>query len=167
MKNNNFNIGDVVRIKRGIYEGQLALVIDKLNDEVFYKVKIILNGMESVYKNTTMIFCYNNDDKSIKVWEHIIEYNQQKLIKCYNDIKYIRDNFDIDIFIANDIVINTIFKYARIKRYDIFEWFYDNKIVLSVIFHYNEAKFVLEYCRLIDKTISEEEILRLHKAAWS
>lgn len=121
-----------------------------------------------VYRDSTLLFCYNNDKESIKFWEDIIKHNQEEMIKNYSNIKYIKYNFDKDIFICNNITINTIVKAANINiSYDAFDWFYDNKTALSIIFYYDRASFVLEYCRLIDKTISEEEILRLHKAAWS
>lgn len=168
MKNNNFNIGDVVRIKKGIYKGQLGLITEHIGQFLSHKVKVIANGVEMVYKDNTLLFCYKNDKESIKFWEDIIKHNQEEMIKNYSNIKYIKYNFDEDIFICNNVVINTIVKAANINiNYDAFKWFYDNKTALSVIFYYDRPSFVLEYCRLIDKTISKEEILRLHKAAWS
>lgn len=168
MKNNNFNINDIVRITRGIYKGKLALVIDKLDNIASCRVTVIVNGQNLVYRNNTLVFCYDNTDESVEEWKWLIKHNVEELIKKYNNIKHIKDNFDIDILIGNQIVIGTIFKYGNIKTNDnIFDWYFDNKRALSVIFHYRDTKFVLEYCRLINKTISEEEILRLHKAAWS
>ena len=166
--NNKLKVNDVVRITKGIFRNQLAIIIDDLSNILSYRVKIILNGVEVVYRTNTLLFCYNNDEESIKLWHNIIKYNQDKMVKCYSDIKYIKDNFDKDIFIANNITFDTILNIIKNNEViDMFDWFYDNKTALSIIFYYDRPSFVLEYCRLIDKTISKEEILRLHKAAWS
>ncbi len=140
--NNKLKVNDVVRITKGIFRNQLAIIIDDLSNILSYRVKIILNGVEVVYRTNTLLFCYNNDEESIKLWHNI--------------------------FIANNITFDTILNIIKNNEViDMFDWFYDNKTALSIIFYYDKPSFVLEYCRLIDKTISEEEILRLHKAAWS
>ncbi len=169
MNDNRIIVNDVIRITKGIYKGQLGLVVNYDKDNKFYEVKVIINGMKMLYKYNTLILCYRNSPKAAELWENLIDYNQRELIRCYNDIKYIRENFEIDYFICNDLVVNTIRRIiglVQLSPNNGFNWFYANKEALSIIFYYKDTKFVIEYCRLISKTINEEAIIRLHKAAW-
>lgn len=40
MKNKDFNIGDVVRIKKGIYKGHLGLITEHIGKFLSHRVKL-------------------------------------------------------------------------------------------------------------------------------
>lgn len=148
---------DIVLLRKGYWKNKLAIITATKPETKHIHLRVIENGMDMSFSLKDVIFVNHNTKAAAKAYFDLCEKLRQQFINKYSDINYIKENFDTDLLICNDIVAATICKGAGIyisnnqDRYSMLavNWLSDNKELISAIIRLQD-KFV------VDKLHSED-----------
>lgn len=169
---NTIHVYDVVRIKRGYFDGKLAIITYVNFENGKLNLTIIDYGIDMVLSKTSVEYCYHNTKAAAKQWFETIERNVAKQRDNWSNIKYIKDHWFTDLFSHNDVTINTIANiidyYIKDENHAI-EWLEYWTDALNIIFYYPDVEFCIRYINKVidDKHYSDDNIRRIHNACWS
>lgn len=167
---NTVHVYDVVRIKRGYFDGKLAVITYVNFDNGKLNLTIIDYGLEIVLSKTSIEYCYHNTKAAAKQWFDTIKRNLEKQRVNWSNIKYIKDNWN-DLFARNSITAKTI---ADIIGYYIsnedegVNWIEYWADALNIIFAYPDADFCVDYINkyITDKHYSDDNVRKIHSNVW-
>lgn len=139
---------DIIKPRTGFWKDKLAIITDVKNDNIY--CRIIENGMDMVYKIKNIVFVNHNTKTAAKSYFALCEKMKDDFIAKYSNIEYIKENFDTDPLIINDIVASTICKGADIyissnpDRYNALaiNWLCNNKELISAIIRLGDVNVV-------------------------
>lgn len=97
---------DIVQPRVGYWKDVLG-IITSIKDKHIH-VRIIKNGMDVLYKVKDVSFINHNTKTAAKSYFELCETMRNKFIAKYSNIDYIKEHFDDDEIIVNDIVAKTI-----------------------------------------------------------
>lgn len=140
---------DIVQPRVGYWKNKLAIVTSA-KDTRHIHCRIIENGMDMCYKLKDVIFINHNTKTAAKSYFELCEKMRTKFVAKYSDINYIKEHFDDDPLICNDIVARTICEGANIyisnnpDQYNTLaiNWLCDNKELISAIIRLNDDTLV-------------------------
>lgn len=140
---------DIVQPRIGYWKNKLSIVT-AIKDTRNIHIRIIENGMDMCFKLKDLAFVNHNTRTAAKSYFTLCETMREKFIAKYSDINYIKENFDEDPLICNDIVAGFICKNANIfisnntDRYSVLaiNWLCDNKELISAIIRLNDENLV-------------------------
>lgn len=139
---------DIVQPRVGHWKNKLA-IITAIKDKLIH-ARIIENGMDMCFKVKDVTFVNHNTKTAAKSYFDLCEKMRTKFIARYSNMDYIKEHFDDDHLICNDIVAGTICKGAGIyisnnpDQYNTLaiNWLADNKELISAIIRLNNADVV-------------------------
>ena len=142
---------DIIQPRIGYWKNKLS-IITSIKDTKHIHCRIIENGMDMCFKVKDVNFVNHNTKTVDKSYFELCEKMRKRFIAKYSDIDYIKEHFDEDPLICNDIVAGTICKSAGIyisnnpDQYNTLaiNWLCNNKELISAII------------RLGDKTLIEK-----------
>lgn len=154
---NVIKLYDIIQLRVGYWKNKLSIVTSVKDDSHVY-CRIIENGMDMCFKIKDIIFVNHNTKTAAKSYFELCEKMRDKFIAKYKNIDYIKENFDTDPLICNDIVARTICEGAGIyisnnpDRYNALaiNWLCDNKELISAIIRLGDVP------PLMEKTHKEE-----------
>lgn len=138
---NKVKLYDIVQPRTGYWKNKLAIVTHINTETKLVNIRIIENGMDLVFRVKFLSFVNHNTKTAAKSYFELCEKMKIKFVAKYSDINYIKEHFDDDIMICNDIVASTICKGAGIyisNNPDIYNtkavnWLADNMTLISAI----------------------------------
>lgn len=144
---------DIVVINTGHWANELGIVmyIDEAAKRI--KVRVIKCGMDLLLSPKNVIFVNHNNKTAAKSYIDLCDKLSYKFKLKYTDIYYIRDNWDKDVFMLNDITAVTIVEGADIyvghrdsATYAIkcMLWMTNHEKLIGMIIHYSNIEFVIE-----------------------
>lgn len=141
---------DIVQPRTGYWKYKLAIITDIVDN--FIHCRIIENGMDMVYHIKNINFVNHNTKTAAKSYFKLCEKMKDSFIAKYSDIDYIRENFDTDKMIVNDIVAKTICESANIyisnnpDRYSALavNWLAKHKELISAIIRLGDVPPLME-----------------------
>lgn len=141
---------DIVQPRHGFWKDKIAIVTD-VKDEYVY-CRVIENGMDLHFKVKDITFVNHNTKGAAKAYFDLCEKMKEKFIARYSNIDYIKEHFDTDPLIVNDIVAKTICEGAGIyisnnpDRYNVLaiNWICDNKELISAIIRIGDIPSLIE-----------------------
>lgn len=147
---------DIVQPRVGYWKNKLAIITSIKEQRIH--VRIIENGMDMCFKIKDVIFVNHNNRTAAKSYFDLCEKMREKFIAQYRDIDYIKEHFDDDPLICNDIVARTICEGAGIyisnnpDRYNVLaiNWICNHKELISAIIRIGDIP------PLMEKTHKEE-----------
>lgn len=98
---------DIVQPCVGFWKNELG-IITAIKDSRHLHVRIIKNGMDMIFKLKDIMFINHNTKTAAKSYFELCERMRNKFIAKYSNIDYIKEHFDDDAMIVNDIVAKTI-----------------------------------------------------------
>ena len=98
---------DIVQPRVGYWKNELG-IITAVKDSRHVHVRIIKNGMDMIFKLKDIMFINHNTKTAAKSYFELCERIRNKFIAKYSNIDYIKEHFDDDDMIVNDIVAKTI-----------------------------------------------------------
>lgn len=130
---------DIVQPRIGFWKNKLAIITAIKNKYIY--CRIIENGMDMQFKVKDVVFCNHNTKTAAKSYFELSERMRNKFIAKYSNIDYIKEHFDTDELIVNDITATTICKGAGIfisnnpDQYNTLavNWLASNKELISAI----------------------------------
>lgn len=139
---------DIVQPRKGFWKDKLAIITDVKNDMIY--CRIIENGMDMIYRIKDITFVNHNNKTAAKSYFELCEKMKAAFIAKYSDIDYIKENFDTDKMIVNDITARTICQAADIyissnpDRYSALavNWLAKNKELISAIIRLGDRDIV-------------------------
>lgn len=142
---------DIVQPRVGYWKNELA-IITAIKDKYIH-CRIIKNGMDMQFKAKDIIFVNHNTKTAAKSYFELCERMRVQFIAKYSDINYIKEHFDDDPLICNDIVAKTICEGAGIyisnnpNQYSTLaiNWLANNKELISAIIRIGDTD-LLEKC---------------------
>ena len=131
---------DIVQPRVGYWKNKLCIVT-AIKDTRHIHCRIIENGMDMCFKIKDVNFVNHNTKTAAKSYFELCEKMRTKFVAKYSDINYIKEHFDDDPLICNDIVAKTICEGANIyisnnpDQYSTLaiNWLADNKELISAI----------------------------------
>lgn len=131
---------DIVQPRVGYWKSKLCIVTS-VKDTKHIHCRIIENGMDMCFKVKDVSFVNHNNRTAAKSYFELCEKMRTKFIAKYSNIDYIKEHFDDDPLICNDIVARTICEGAGIyisnnpDQYNTLavNWLADNKELISAI----------------------------------
>lgn len=140
---------DIVQPRVGFWKNKLA-IITAVKDIRNIHIRIIENGMDMCFKLNDLNFVNHNSRTAAKSYFALCEKLRAEFIAKYRNIDYIKEHFDDDPLMCNDIVAGFICKNAGIyisknpDRYDTLalNWLADNKELISAIIRLNDETLV-------------------------
>lgn len=132
---------DIVQPRVGYWKGKLSIVTHVDKDKKLIRCRIIENGMDMIYKVKDIVFINHNNRTAAKSYFELCERMRSKFIAKYSDINYIKEHFDDDDLMINDITAATICNGSGIyitnneTSYSAkaLNWLANNKILISAI----------------------------------
>lgn len=157
---------DIVIINTGYWINELGIVMYIDEDAKRIKVRVIKCGMDLLLSPKNVSFVNHNSKTAAKSYIDLCDKLSHKFKLKYTDIVYIRDNWDKDKFMLNDITAATIVEGANIyvghresANYatKCLIWLSNHKNLISMIIHYGNVEFVIKNLKCSQK-ISDYEI---------
>ena len=147
---------DIVQLRKSFWKDKLAIITDVKNDMIY--CRIIENGMDMIYRIKDVSFVNHNTKTAAKAYFELCEKMKEQFIARYSSVDYIKEHFDDDSLICNDIVAKTICEGAGIyissnpDRYSALaiNWICDHKELISAIIRIGDIP------PLMEKTYKEE-----------
>ena len=147
---------DIIQLRKGYWKDKLSIITDIKDDHVY--CRIIENGMDMCFKIKDVTFVNHNTKTAAKAYFDLCEKMKEKFVARYSNIDYIKEHFDDDPLICNDIVAKTICEGAGIyisnnpDRYNMLaiNWLADHKELISAIIRIGDIP------PLMEKTHKEE-----------
>lgn len=141
---------DIIQLRKGYWKDKLSIITD-IKDEHVY-CRIIENGMDMCFKIKDVAFVNHNTKTAAKAYFELCEKMREKFVAKYSDIDYIKEHFDDDNLIVNDIVARTICEGADIyisnnpDRYNMLaiNWLADHKELISAIIRIGDIPQLME-----------------------
>lgn len=141
---------DIIQPRKGYWKDKLSIITD-IKDEHIY-CRIIENGMDMCFKIKDVTFVNHNTKSAAKAYFELCEKMREKFVAKYSDIDYIKEHFDDDNLIVNDIVARTICEGAGIyisnnpDRYNTLaiNWLADHKELISAIIRIGDIPQLME-----------------------
>lgn len=155
---------DIVLPRTGYWKDKLS-IITAVKDTKHVHCRIIENGMDMCFKLKDISFVNHNTKTAAKSYFELCEKMRTKFVAKYSNIDYIKEHFDDDPLICNDIVASTICKGAGIYisnnpfQYNTLaiNWLADNKELISAIIRLGDDTLVeklhqsdIAHCGLIN-----------------
>ena len=142
---------DIVQPRKGFWKDKLAIITDVKNDMIY--CRIIENGMDMIYRIKDIAFVNHNNKTAAKSYFELCEKMHNQFISKYSDINYIKEHFDDDPLICNDIVARTICEGAGIyisnnpDKYNVLaiNWLAHNKELISAIIRFGDSDIVEKF----------------------
>ena len=142
---------DIVQPRVGYWKNKIA-IITSVKDQHIH-CRIIENGMDMCYKVKDLIFINHNNRTAAKSYFDLCEKMRAQFVSKYSDINYIKEHFDDDPLICNDIVAKTICESAGIyissnpDRYNALaiNWLAHNKELISAIIRFGDSDIVEKF----------------------
>ena len=139
---------DIVQPRKSFWKDKLAIITDIKNDMIY--CRIIENGMDMIYSIKDITFVNHNNKTAAKSYFELCEKMKAVFIAKYSDIDYIKENFDTDKMIVNDITARTICQAADIyissnpDRYSALavNWLAKNEELISAIIRLGDRDIV-------------------------
>lgn len=146
---NVIKLYDIVQPRHGFWKDKLA-IITAVKDTRRIHCRIIENGMDMCFAVKDILFVNHNTKTAAKAYFDLCEKMKEKFIAKYSDIEYIKENFDTDTMIVNDITARTICEAADIyissnpDRYSALavNWLAKNKELISAIIRLGDSNVV-------------------------
>lgn len=140
---------DIVQPRVGYWKNKLA-IITAIKDTKHIHCRIIENGMDMCFKIKDISFVNHNTKTAAKSYFDLCEKMRTKFIAKYSNMDYIKEHFDDDPLMCNDIVASTICKGAGIyisnnlDQYNTLavNWLANNKELISAIIRLNNTDIV-------------------------
>lgn len=104
---------DIIQPRVGYWKNKLC-IITSIKDDKHIHCRIIENGMDMCYKIKDVVFVNHNTKTAAKSYFELCEKMRIKFVAKYSNIDYIKEHFDDDSLICNDIVAKTICEGAGI-----------------------------------------------------
>lgn len=155
---------DIIQPRHGFWKDKLA-IITAVKDTRHIYCRIIENGMDMHFAIKDVTFVNHNTKTAAKAYFDLCEKMREKFIAKYSDIDYIKEHFDDDPLICNDIVARTICEGAKIyisnnpDRYSSLavNWLAKNKELISAIIRLGDTNVVqqLHQNEIVDCSIAE------------
>lgn len=141
---------DIIQPRKGFWKDKLSIITD-IKDEHVY-CRIIENGMDMCFKIKDVAFVNHNTKTAAKAYFDLCEKMREKFVARYSDIDYIKEYFDDDPIICNDIVAKTICEGAGIyisnnpDRYNTLaiNWLANHKELISAIIRIGDIPQLME-----------------------
>ena len=161
---------DIVQPRVGFWKNKLT-IITAVKDIRHIHIRIIETGMDMCFKCNDLNFVNHNNRTAAKSYFALCEKMRTEFIAKYSDIEYIKNHFEDDPLICNDIVAKTICDGAGIyisnnpDKYSALavNWLANNKELISAIIRFNDDSVVeklhpseindcglTNYCKLIN-----------------
>ena len=148
---------DIIQLNNGFWKDKLA-IITAIKDTRHIHCRIIENGMDICFLLKDILFVNHNTKTAAKAYFDLCEKMREKFIARYSNIDYIKEHFDDDTLICNDIVAKTICEGAGIyisnnpDRYNVLaiNWLANHKELISAIIRIGDIP------QLVEKTHDEE-----------
>lgn len=142
---------DIIQLRKGYWKDKLSIITD-IKDEYIY-CRIIENGMDMCFKIKDVTFVNHNTKTAAKAYFDLCEKMKEKFVARYSNIDYIKEHFDDDPLICNDIVAKTICDNAGIyissnpDRYSALaiNWLAKNKELISAIIRFGDSNVVEKF----------------------
>lgn len=103
---------DIIQPRIGFWKNKLA-IITAVKDKTIH-ARIIENGMDTCFKLKDVVFVNHNTKTAAKSYFELCEQLRGKFVAKYSNIDYIKEHFNDDPMIVNDIVATALFKNANI-----------------------------------------------------
>lgn len=140
---------DIIQPRVGYWKNKLC-IITSIKDTKHIHCRIIENGMDMCFKVKDVTFINHNTKTAAKSYFELCERMRSKFIAKYSNIDYIKEHFDDDPLICNDIVAGTICKGAGIyvsnnpDNYNTIaiNWLANNKELISAIIRLGDKDIV-------------------------
>ena len=140
---------DIIQPRIGYWKNKLA-IITVIKDDKHVLARIIENGMDMCFNIKNISFVNHNSKTAAKSYFELCEKMRIKFVEKYSNIDYIKENFDTDELIINDIVAKTICEGANIyisnnpDRYNTLavNWLAKNKELISAIIRLGDSNIV-------------------------
>lgn len=141
---------DIIQLRKGYWKDKLSIITD-IKDEHIH-CRIIENGMDMCFKIKDVAFVNHNTKSAAKAYFDLCEKMKEKFVARYSNIDYIKEHFDDDPLICNDIVAKTICEGAGIyisnnpDRYNMLaiNWLADHKELISAIIRIGDIPQLME-----------------------
>ena len=142
---------DIVQLRVGYWKGKIAIVTQTKSDNKYVHIRLIENGMDMLHRIKDVVFVNHNTKTAAKSYFELCEKMRTKFVAKYQDLEYIRNNWDTDELMINDITARTICQGADIyitnseTQYPTksLAWISDYKNLISAILRIPDIK-VLE-----------------------
>lgn len=139
---------DIIQPRTGYWKDKLSIITD-IRDN-FIHCRIIENGIDMVYHIKYVTFVNHNTKTAAKAYFDLCEKMKEKFVARYSNIDYIKEHFDDDHLICNDIVAKTICEGAGIyissnpDRYSALaiNWLAKNKELIGAIIRLGDRDIV-------------------------
>lgn len=140
---------DIILPRYGYWKDKIC-IITAIKDTKHIHCRIIENGMDMCFCSKDVSFVNHNTKTAAKAYFDLCEKMKEKFIAQYSDIDYIKENFDDDPLIVNDITARTICQAADIyissnpDRYNVLavNWLAKNKELISAIIRLGDKDIV-------------------------
>jgi hypothetical protein len=147
---NVIKLYDIIQLRKGYWKDKLSIITD-IKDEHIH-CRIIENGMDMCVKIKDVSFVNHNTKAAAKAYFDLCEKMKEKFVARYSDIDYIKEHFDDDPLICNDIVAKTICDGAGIyissnsDRYSALavNWLANHKELISAIIRIGDIPPLME-----------------------
>ena len=141
---------DIIQPRKGYWKDKLSIITDIKDEHVH--CRIIENGMDMCFKIKDVTFVNHNTKSAAKAYFDLCEKMKEKFVARYSNIDYIKEHFDDDPLICNDIVAKTICEGAGIyisnnpDRYNMLaiNWLADHKELISAIIRIGDIPQLME-----------------------
>lgn len=99
---------DIVQPLKGYWKNKMAIVTAIKSETKHVHIRIIENGLDMMLRIKDVAFVNHNTKSAAKSYFDLCEKMKAKFIAKYTDIEYIKEHFDTDPIIINDITAKTI-----------------------------------------------------------
>lgn len=156
---------DIVIINTGYWKNELGIIvyIDEAAKRI--KLRVIKCGMDLLLSLKNVTFVNHNNKTSAKSYIELCDKLSYKFKLKYTDIEYIKDNWDKDTFIINDITAVTIVEginvYVGKKDSPSYVakcliWLADHKDIIGAVINYGDVDFVIRRMNISNNIINYE-----------
>lgn len=141
---------DIVQIRVGYWKNKIS-IITAIKDQHIH-IRIIENGIDMCFKVKDLVFINHNNKTAAKSYFELCEKMHNQFISKYSNINYIKEHFDDDSLICNDIVARTICEGAGIyissnpDKYNVLaiNWLAEHKELISAIIRIGDISLLME-----------------------
>lgn len=148
---------DIVQPRIDYWKDKIC-IITAVKDTKHIHCRIIENGMDMCFAVKDVSFVNHNTKTAAKAYFTLCEKMKEQFIAKYSNIDYIKEHFDDDPLMCNDIVAKTICEGAGIyisnnpDRYNVLaiNWICNHKELISAIIRIGDVP------PLMEKTHKEE-----------
>lgn len=99
---------DIVQPLKGFWKNKIAIITAIKSETKHIHIRIIENGLDMTIRLKDVVFVNHNTKTAAKSYFDLCERMKAKFIAKYSDIDYIKEHFDTDTIIINDITAKTI-----------------------------------------------------------